>query len=128
MRNACFVRLYFHTRRSSSVTIESILSANPNSFLDSLLSAATFKNFFHHLSSSRYYVGFGTWIGPTLFFASQLVDTAYGIEADPVAFAKVESNLALNMDKDWARKVRINPVAVLEGGKIGGGGGRGGGE
>lgn len=74
----------------------------------------TFHNFFQYLSnaSCRYYVGFGTWIGPTLFFAAQLVDEAFGIEADPVAFAKVETNLALNHEEDWARRVHLNPHAV----------------
>lgn len=63
-------------------------------------------------SGCRFYVGFGTWIGPTLFFAAQLVDEAYGIEADPVAFARVETNLALNKDTTWARHVHLNHHAI----------------
>lgn len=74
--------------------------------------AETFVNFFKHLSACRYYVGFGTWIGPTLFYAAQLVDEAYGIEADPVAFAKVETNLALNKGSAWATRVHLNHHAV----------------
>lgn len=72
----------------------------------------TFINFFKHLSGCRYYIGFGTWIGPTLFYAAQLVDEAYGIEADPVAFAHVEVNLALNKDKAWASRIYLNHHAV----------------
>lgn len=73
---------------------------------------STFINFFKHLSGCRYYVGFGTWIGPTLLYAAQLVDEAYGIEADPVAFAHVEVNLALNRDKVWASHTYLNHHAV----------------
>lgn len=76
------------------------------------MGARTFINFYKHLSGCRYYVGFGTWTGPTLFFAGQLVEEAYGIEADPAAFAKVESNLALNKDTPWASRVRLNHHAV----------------
>lgn len=72
----------------------------------------TFTNFIRHLSGCRYYVGFGTWIGPTLFYAAQLVEEAYGIEADPVAFAKVEMNLALNKGSTWAMRVHLNHHAV----------------
>lgn len=72
----------------------------------------TFTNFFNYLSRCKYYVGFGTWIGPTLFFAAQMVDEAFGIEADPVAFARVETNLALNKGSSWASHVHLNPHAV----------------
>lgn len=72
----------------------------------------TMTNFFRHLSSCRYYIGFGTWIGPTMFYAAQLVDEAYGMEADPVAFAKVETNLALNRKAAWASKVHLSPHAI----------------
>ena len=73
---------------------------------------STFINFFKHLSGCKYYVGFGTWIGPTLFYAAQLVDEAYGIEADPVAFAQVETNLALNKNSAWASHTHLNHHAV----------------
>lgn len=47
-----------------------------------------------------------------MFFAAQLVDEAYGIEADPVAFASVETNLALNRHQPWVRRVHLNHHAV----------------
>lgn len=72
----------------------------------------TFINFYNHLLGCRYYVGFGTWIGPTLFYAGQMVEEAYGIEADPIAFAKVETNLALNKDMAWASRIHLNHHAV----------------
>lgn len=72
----------------------------------------TFFHFFDHITAVNYYVGFGTWIGPTLFFAAQLVNEAYGIEADPVAFADVETNLALNKNSAWASQVNLNHHAV----------------
>lgn len=57
-------------------------------------------------------MGFGTWIGPTLFYAAQLVEEAFGVEADPVAFARVQTNLALNMNNPWAHNVHLNPHAI----------------
>ena len=72
----------------------------------------TFVRFFNHLAGCRYYVGFGSWIGPTLFYAAQMVDEAFAIEADPAAFAIVETNLALNSHTNWARHVHINSHAV----------------
>ena len=58
------------------------------------------------------YVDFGTWIGPTLFFAAQMTGSAFGIEADPVAYASVSATLHLNSEKPWFRKVRIQPAGV----------------
>ena len=67
-------------------------------------------------SQVRYYVGFGTWIGPTILFAAPLVDMAFGIEADPVAFAGVETNVALNLPYHaWAKNVYLTPRAVRAG-------------
>ena len=54
----------------------------------------TFETFFRYISSCRYYVEFGSWIGPTLFYAAQMVDEAFAIEADPADFANVETHLA----------------------------------
>ncbi len=37
-------------------------------------------------------------LGPTLFYNAQLVQRAFGIEADPVAYAIVKANKLLNSD------------------------------
>lgn len=75
----------------------------------------TFVNFLHHISGCRYYVEFGAWIGPTLFFAAQLIDQAVSFDGDPLAVVALEMNLALNSDKYWARRARVHPHVVGEG-------------
>ena len=72
----------------------------------------TFKSFLTHVPYHDVYVDFGTWIGPTLFFAAQMTGSAFGIEADPVAYASVSATLHLNREKPWFRKVRIQPAGV----------------
>lgn len=72
----------------------------------------TFELFSKVLPHSTHYVGFGTWRGPTLLYATQYVDMALGIEADPVAFAQVHFNLALNQDKPWAKHTFLQNAAV----------------
>lgn len=72
----------------------------------------TFENFFAHLTTCRYYVGFGEWIGPTVLFAAQMVDEAFVIEPDPVAFAQLQTNLGLNQNTPWGRRIHLNPHAV----------------
>lgn len=42
------------------------------------------------------YLDVGCWEGPTLFYAGQLAKSAYGFEADPVAFNGLQQNLAAN--------------------------------
>ena len=46
----------------------------------------TFNVFDKWLPKHDYYIGFGTWIGPTLFYAAQQVKHSYGIEGDPSAY------------------------------------------
>ncbi len=72
----------------------------------------TFKLFLTHVPYHDVYVDFGTWIGPTLFFAAQMTESVFGIEADPVAYASVSATLHLNSEKPWFRKVRIQPAGV----------------
>ena len=75
----------------------------------------TFEEFDHWLPKSKYYVGFGTWIGPTLFYGTQLVKKAVGFEGDPVAYAKVYTNLQWNKHRDWYYHTHVYPVAVKQG-------------
>jgi FkbM family methyltransferase len=76
---------------------------------------STFESFNKFLPRARYYVGFGTWIGPTLFHAAQQVTRAIGLEADPVAFATVEENLGLNANESWFEDTSVYPVGIGEG-------------
>ena len=72
----------------------------------------TFEIFLRYLSHSDYYVDFGTWIGPTLFFAAQMVKSAVGIEADPAAYAIVSYNAALNKRRTWGHRVSVIAAAI----------------
>ena len=75
----------------------------------------TFADFNHWLPKHKYYVGFGTWIGVTLFYATQCVTNAVGFEGDPVAFAIVQTNLKWNKHRTWYNHTHVYPVAVLQG-------------
>ena len=75
----------------------------------------TFREFTYWLPKSKYYVGFGTWIGVTLFYATQLVEKAIGFEGDPSAYAGLYSNLHGNSHRTWYNHTYIYPVAVRAG-------------
>ena len=75
----------------------------------------TYKEFNHWLPKSKYYVGFGTWIGVTLFYGTQLVKKAVGFEGDPSAFAEVYSNMEGNSHRVWYNHTYVYPVAVRTG-------------
>ena len=75
----------------------------------------TFADFNHWLPKHKYYVGFGAWIGVTLFYATQFVQSAVGFEGDPVAFAMAETNLNWNTHRTWYNHTNVYPVAVLQG-------------
>lgn len=56
----------------------------------------TFGVFDRFVNRQTTYLDIGTWEGPTLLYAGQLARAAYGFEADPVAFAGLQRNLAAN--------------------------------
>ena len=56
----------------------------------------TFAIFDRFVKKDATYLDIGTWEGPTLLYAGQLAKAACGFEADPVAFAGLERNLAAN--------------------------------
>jgi hypothetical protein len=74
--------------------------------------ADTFKIFQTFIPGHTHYVDFGTWIGPTLLYAAQMVETSFGVEADPVAFASVTTTIVLNSDKVWGKSITVQPGAV----------------
>ena len=75
----------------------------------------TYNEFNYWLPKSTYYVGFGTWIGVTLFYGTQLVKKAVGFEGDPTAYASVYTNLEGNSHRSWYNHTFIYPVAVRSG-------------
>merc|ERR1712086_692826 len=75
----------------------------------------TFVSFLKFIPGHTVHIDFGTWIGPTLFYAAQLVERAYGIEADPGAFAIVHANLMLNSGSPWGSRIHIQPGGIALG-------------
>ncbi|CAJ1945576.1 unnamed protein product [Cylindrotheca closterium] len=58
--------------------------------------ANTFAFFQKYVTNETIVIDFGSWIGPTVLYHSQLSRRSYGIEADPVAYATLEANVRLN--------------------------------
>lgn len=58
--------------------------------------ASTFAMFQKYVTNETTVIDFGSWIGPTVLYHAQLSRRSYGIEADPVAYATLESNVLLN--------------------------------
>lgn len=50
----------------------------------------------NHLSKKSVYCDIGTWIGPTVLYASQKCERVIAFEPDPVAYKYLLSNLILN--------------------------------
>ena len=75
----------------------------------------TYNEFNYWLPQSKFYVGFGTWIGVTLLFSAQLVEKAIGFEGDPAAYASVHTHLEGNSHRSWYKHTHVYPVAVRAG-------------
>ena len=65
----------------------------------------TFAIFDRFLDSQHSYIDIGAWIGPTLLYGCQIAKIAYGLEPDPIAFAELEKNIALN--KPMSDNIRL---------------------
>lgn len=77
----------------------------------------TFKIFDRFLKPENPYIDIGAWIGPTVLYGAQKAKHVYGIEPDPVAFAELMGNIALN--PDLAPKITcINAALAGETGNI----------
>jgi FkbM family methyltransferase len=50
----------------------------------------------HYIGPDTLHLDIGTWIGPTLLYAAERARLAVGFEPDPVAFARLAANLAVN--------------------------------
>lgn len=71
----------------------------------------------------------GGWIGPTILYTAQRCGYCVGFEPDPVAFATLNANLALNSNTAWAQNVELvnkaihstgRPITIAASNKVGG--------
>jgi FkbM family methyltransferase len=74
--------------------------------------SCTFRVFDRFITPDCRYVDIGAWIGPTLLYAAQRAQAAYGFEPDPIAFAELSQNLDANAGAGWHGRVRIFQQAV----------------
>jgi FkbM family methyltransferase len=65
----------------------------------------TFAIFDRFLDSEHSYIDIGAWIGPTLLYGCQTAKMAYALEPDPIAYAELAQNVALN--KPMTDNVRL---------------------
>jgi FkbM family methyltransferase len=56
----------------------------------------TFKILDRFLSPEVSYVDLGSWIGPTVLYASKLCNKCYAVEPDPIAYKTLVKNISLN--------------------------------
>lgn len=79
----------------------------------------TFKIFDRFLNGDTIYFDIGAWIGPTVFYATQLSKFAFAFEPDPLAFNVLKTNFELNEKADWHNKLTLYNKAVgIENGYI----------
>ena len=57
------------------------------------------------IDAQHSYIDIGTWIGPTLLYCCQTARMAFGLQPDPIAYAELGQNLAMN--SRLAAKVRV---------------------
>jgi FkbM family methyltransferase len=99
-------------KKSVSFEVEPEVIHNPN-YWNMVSSGAwepdTFEVLEKYLSKKHTYLDIGAWIGPTVLYGSQLAKACYAFEPDPVAFAALQRNLALNSN---IANVTANQMAV----------------
>lgn len=65
------------------------------------------------------FVDVGAWIGPTSLYGARRAGKTVAFEPDPSAFEELRTNLALNEDAEWSRRISIRNTAVsTESGKL----------
>jgi FkbM family methyltransferase len=72
----------------------------------------TFSIFDRFLNEDTVYFDIGAWIGPTVLYAAQLSKSAFAFEPDPVAFNVLKTNLGLNENTPWYKKLTLCNKAV----------------
>ena len=75
--------------------------------------------FDRYIDKNTIYIDIGAWIGPTLFYAAQLAGKSIAIEADPIAFERLNENLSMNSKEKWYTNISlINKVVSRKSGNI----------
>lgn len=72
----------------------------------------TFAIFDKYIEREHSYIDVGSWIGPTILYGAQLAKRAYGLEPDPVAYAELAANVALN--PELSEKINIFSVCISD--------------
>ena len=55
-------------------------------------------------------IDIGSWVGPTVLYASQLAKHCYAVEPDPAAFSELRNNIQLN--KELISKITLSNLAL----------------
>jgi FkbM family methyltransferase len=71
----------------------------------------TFDVFHNFIDKNTIYLGFGSWIGPTLLFAMDRAKICVALEPDPAAYAILRDNVAAN--PIHRKNVAVYPFALL---------------
>jgi FkbM family methyltransferase len=67
-----------------------------NDVVNGTWETATFAIFNRFLDREHSYIDIGAWIGPTVLYGCQVAKSVYALEPDPLAYAELEQNIALN--------------------------------
>jgi FkbM family methyltransferase len=70
----------------------------------------TFAIFERFIDRQHSYIDLGAYVGVTLLYGCQLARRAYGVEADPIAFAELESNVEAN--RPLTDNVQVWPICI----------------
>ena len=81
----------------------------------------TFVIFDRFIREDTLFVDIGAWIGSTALYGVQRADLCIAFEPDPVAFAELEINVAVNAGEEWTKRLKINECAIHFGRKRRGG-------
>ena len=67
-----------------------------------------------YIDKNTTYIDIGAWIGPTLFYAAQMAGKCFAIEADPIAFRRLDENHKLNSDAKWFSNIELINKAISD--------------
>lgn len=76
----------------------------------------TYAIFDRFITRDSLFVDIGAWIGSTSLYGVQRADRCVAFEPDPVAFANLHRNVALNAGRDWVQRLQIHECAVNQDG------------
>jgi len=72
----------------------------------------TFDIFDKFIRPDSVFLDIGGWIGSTALYGAQLAAKTYVFEPDPIAFAELEQNVALNRETAWHGRIQLQNVAI----------------